>query len=149
MDFNISFKLNANTIEISKIKKSIDKSNLNNTNVINLKELKFSTSYIEENKELGTIEIEKGMQDKATLIVKKSITELISKNDKPEEYSYNIKVNKVKAPINSGQTVGIVEILDNEGLVVREEELTIKENIQKATLWHIFKNNFKTILSGK
>ncbi len=52
MDFNISFKLNANTIEISKIKKSIDKSNLNNTNVINLKELKFSTSYIEENKEL-------------------------------------------------------------------------------------------------
>lgn len=52
MDFNISFKLNANTIEISKIKKSFDKSNLNNTNVINLKELKFSTSYIEENKEL-------------------------------------------------------------------------------------------------
>ena len=104
---------------------------------------------LEENKELGTIEIEKGMQDKATLIVKKSITELISKNDKPEEYSYNIKVNKVKAPINSGQTVGIVEILDNEGLVVREEELTIKENIKKATLWHIFKNNFKTILSGK
>lgn len=104
---------------------------------------------IEENKELGTIEIEKGMQDKATLIVKKAITELISKSDKTEEYSYNIKVNKVKAPINSGQTVGIVEILDNEGLVVREEELTIKENIQKATLWHIFKNNFKTILSGK
>ena len=104
---------------------------------------------IEENKELGTIEIEKGMQDKATLIVKKAITELISKSDKPEEYSYNIKVNKVKAPINSGQTVGIVEILDNEGLVVREEELTIKENIKKATLWHIFKNNFKTILSGK
>ena len=52
MDFNISFKLNANTIEISKIKKSIDKSNLNNTNVINLKELKFSTSYIEENKDI-------------------------------------------------------------------------------------------------
>ena len=41
MDFNISFKLSFNTIIISKIKKTVEQKNLNNTNVINLKELKF------------------------------------------------------------------------------------------------------------
>lgn len=52
MDFNISFKLSSNTIIISKMKKTVEQKNLNNTNVINLKELKFSCSYILENKEL-------------------------------------------------------------------------------------------------
>ena len=52
MDFNLSFKLSGNTIIISKIKKTIEKKDLNNTNVINLKELKFSYSYILENLEL-------------------------------------------------------------------------------------------------
>ena len=39
MDFNISFKLSFNTIIISKMKKTVEQKNLNNTNVINLKEL--------------------------------------------------------------------------------------------------------------
>ena len=50
MDFNISLKLSFNTIIISKMKKTVEQKNLNNTNVINLKELKFSCSYILENK---------------------------------------------------------------------------------------------------
>lgn len=54
MDFNISFKMYSNTIIISKLKRSIESKNLNNTNVINLKELKFSYSYIVENLELVT-----------------------------------------------------------------------------------------------
>ena len=35
MDFNISFKLSFNTIIISKMKKTVEQKNLNNTNVIN------------------------------------------------------------------------------------------------------------------
>lgn len=52
MDFNLSFKLSGNNIIISKIKRNVEQKNLNNTNVINLKELKFSYSYILENLEL-------------------------------------------------------------------------------------------------
>lgn len=54
MDFNISFKMISNTITISKINKTVNKKDLNNTNIINLKELKFSYSYILENLELVT-----------------------------------------------------------------------------------------------
>jgi sortase B len=49
---NIIFKLSQNTITISEIKKEVEKENLNNTNVINLKELKFSIEYIKANFDL-------------------------------------------------------------------------------------------------
>lgn len=52
MDTNIVFKLSKDTIYISAIKKEVDYKSLNNTNIIDLKELKFSTEYIRENFEL-------------------------------------------------------------------------------------------------
>ncbi len=54
MNNNLVFKLYKNTIIISELKKEIDYNNLNNTNVIDIKELKFSTEYIRENLELVT-----------------------------------------------------------------------------------------------
>ena len=52
MDFNIVFKLSPSTISISQIKKDVDYKSLNNTNIIDLKDLKFSKTYINENFEL-------------------------------------------------------------------------------------------------
>lgn len=52
MNSNIVFKLSQNTISISEIKKEVDYKSLNNTNVIDVKELKFSIEYIRENFEL-------------------------------------------------------------------------------------------------
>lgn len=52
MNFNLVFKLYKDTIIISEIKKDVDYKSLNNTNVIDVKELKFSNDYIIENFEL-------------------------------------------------------------------------------------------------
>lgn len=52
MKFNIVFKLSKDTITISEIKKDVDYKSLNNTNIIDVKDLKFSTDYIKENFEL-------------------------------------------------------------------------------------------------
>lgn len=52
MDFNIVFKLSASTISISEMKKDVDYKSLNNTNIIDLKDLRFSNAYIKENFEL-------------------------------------------------------------------------------------------------
>ena len=52
MDFTFSFKISNDTISIHKKKRTIDKKGLNNTNVIDTKELKFSPEYIIENKDL-------------------------------------------------------------------------------------------------
>lgn len=52
MNSNLIFKLSKDTIIISQIKKDVDYKSLNNTNVIDVKDLKFSTDYIKNNKEL-------------------------------------------------------------------------------------------------
>lgn len=52
MNYNIVFKLTKDTIIISQIKKDVNQENLNNTNIIDVKDLKFSIDYIKENFEL-------------------------------------------------------------------------------------------------
>lgn len=52
MSSNIVFKISKDTIIINEIKKEVDYKSLNNTNIIDLKELKFSIEYIRENFEL-------------------------------------------------------------------------------------------------
>ena len=75
MDFNLSFKLSGNNIIISKIKRNVEQKSLNNTNVINLKELKFSYSYILENLELVSSFLN------VTIIKSNIDTVIISTND--------------------------------------------------------------------
>lgn len=120
------------------------------TNLLNYAFNSFKLNNIlNENSEIGTIDVEKGNIDKATLIPKKAITELISKNDSPKEYSYNININRIIAPVKSGDIVGNMDIIDNEGLIVRTEEITIKENILKANIWQMFQKNLRVLVCGK
>lgn len=104
---------------------------------------------IDNNQELGQIYIEKGNIDKATLIVKNPITEVEEISQSKKEYTYNIKTNKLIAPVKNGDVVGTVEIKDKEGLIIREEELTIKENVNKIGFIKLLLNNFKILIKGK
>ena len=52
MDYTFLFKISKDSISINESKRSIDKKGLNNTNVINTKELNFSPDYIRMNIEL-------------------------------------------------------------------------------------------------
>ncbi len=104
---------------------------------------------LDTNQELGKVPVEKGSIDKATVIVKKEISEIQEKNDNENNYTYNIKLNKISAPVKNQDVVGTIEVMDNEGLIIREEELTIKENIEKINFFEILLKNFKTLLIGK
>ncbi|MBR1416575.1 MAG: D-alanyl-D-alanine carboxypeptidase [Bacilli bacterium] len=99
--------------------------------------------------ELGKVYVEKGSIDNATLIVKNSVTEVEEINKKSEIYSYNIKTNKIVAPVKKGDVVGTVEIKDKDGLIIKEEELTIKEDVDKISYIKLLFKNFKILLSGK
>lgn len=120
------------------------------TNMLNYAFNSFKLNTIlDKSQELGTIYIDKSKQKTAKIVVKNSVTELISKEKDLPSYTYNLKVDKLKAPIKAGTKVGTVEILDNEGLIVREEEVTISYDIEKSNLWETFLENFLTIIKGK
>ena len=104
---------------------------------------------ISKSQELGTVYIDKSKEKTVKIVTKKDITELISKEKESPNYTYNLKINKLKAPLKKGTKVGTVEILDNEGLIVREEEVTIESDITKSSFIGMVLENFLTIIRGK
>lgn len=120
------------------------------TNMLNYAFNSFKLNTIlDKSQELGNIYIDKSKQKTAKIIVKNPVTELISKEKDIPNYTYNLKVEKITAPIKAGTKVGTVEILDNEGLIVREEDVTISYDIEKCNLWETFLENLMTIIKGK
>lgn len=100
-------------------------------------------------KELGKIKVARGKMEYGTLILMKDATELLKVTSDNPIYQYKIKTNKVTAPVQNGDVVGEVEILDQEGNYITTEELTIKENIKRANIWDLFMKNLKGMCSGK
>lgn len=102
-----------------------------------------------KDKELGEVQVVNGRVDKAKVYLKEDATQLLGVTEKPKDYSFNIKASKIKAPINKNTVVGTVEIIDNEGDIVREVDIIIKEELEKANFWNYLRRNLKLITSGK
>lgn len=98
---------------------------------------------------LGEVRVENGKVDKVNVYLKEDVTELLGVMEKPQNYSFNIKVDKIKAPVNKDEIVGMAEVIDSNGNIVREVELVVREDVVKANFWDYLKKNVKIITAGK
>lgn len=98
---------------------------------------------------LGKVRVEKGKQDKANIVLLNDATEILKNTDQVTEYSFNLKVNKIKAPVKVGDIVGTAEIIDSEGNIVDEVDVTVEKDIKKANILDYMLRNLKTIGFGK
>lgn len=101
----------------------------------------------EKNKELGDIKIEKGHLNKTKLYLERDITILKKQSDLDEEYTYNIKVNTLTPPLKSGDVVGSLEVIDKDNNSIKEENIIVKEDIEKASFIDLFIRTLKFIVS--
>lgn len=98
---------------------------------------------------LGKVRVEKGKQDSANIVLLNDATEILKNTDPVTEYSFNLKVNKIKAPVKVGDIVGTAEIIDSEGNIVDEVDVTVEKDIKKANILDYMLRNLKTIGFGK
>ena len=98
---------------------------------------------------LGKVRVEKGKQDKANIVLLNDATEILKNTDPVTEYNFNLKVNKIKAPVKVGDIVGTAEIIDSEGNIVDEVDVTVEKDIKKANILDYMLINLKTIGFGK
>lgn len=98
---------------------------------------------------LGKVRVEKGKQDKANIVLLNDAIEILKNTDPVTEYNFNLKVNKIKAPVKVGDIVGTAEIIDSEGNIVDEVDVTVEKNIKKANILDYMLRNLKTIGFGK
>jgi len=109
---------------------------------------KLSTIY-EKDKIIDEVRVEKGKKDSVKIVLMNNATELLNINDKNKNYTINVKIDKIEAPIKKGDKVGVAEIIDNEGNIITKVGLTVEENVKKANLWDYFKRNLNIAFSGK
>lgn len=98
---------------------------------------------------LGKVRVERGKQDKANIVLLNDATEILKNTDPVTEYNFNLKVNKIKAPVKVGDIVGTAEIIDSEGNIVDEVDVTVEKDIKKANILDYMLRNLKTIGFGK
>lgn len=99
-----------------------------------------------DKKTLGKYEIEKGNEKYAEIVPQDEVTVLKKKGEKAENMSYDITLDKLKAPIKKGASIGTLEIKE-KGNVIRSIDLTIKESIDKANLLELYLRFLKDIFT--
>lgn len=52
-------------------------------------------------------------------------------------------VDKITAPVKKGDVIGKVIVLNDNGILISEVDITVNENVLKANLWDLFKRNLK------
>ncbi len=102
-----------------------------------------------KDKALGKLNITNGKKEKVSVYLKNDASVLLKTTEKIENYSFNIKGNEIIAPLKANSKVGTAEIIDNEGNIIGEEDIIIKEDLKKAEFFDYFKHNLKLITSGK
>ena len=126
-------------------------SDLRSKDTTNLLNYGFNTYKLDlimsKTKILGNVKVEKGKKDNVDLVLKEDATSLKKINDKSTDYFVNLKVDKIKAPVKTGDKVGTAEILDN-GKFVMESDVTVTHNIDKANYFDYLKKNLKIITTG-
>jgi D-alanyl-D-alanine carboxypeptidase (penicillin-binding protein 5/6) len=141
-----------NNMRLLSVVMGAETSDLRSKDTTNLLNYGFNTYKLDivmdKNKILGSVKVEKGKQDNVDLILVDDATLLKKINDKDGEYFVNLKVDKITAPVKKGDVVGKAEIMDNEGKLVMEKDVTVSKNIEKANYFDYFKKNLKIITSG-
>lgn len=98
---------------------------------------------------LGKVRVEKGKSDFADITLLDDATEILKTTDELMEYKFNLKVDKIKAPVKVGDIVGSAEIVDSNGNIIDEVDVTVSKNILKANILDYIIRNLKTVGSGK
>ncbi len=90
--------------------------------------------------------VELGKKEEVDIISKETITILRKKSDKDRNIEYKANIDKIVAPVKKGDKVGTIDILE-DNKVISTIEATVKEDINKASIFTILYRNIKNIVN--
>lgn len=96
---------------------------------------------------LDEVPLDKATPGKISIVPKNDISVLLKKNETGQEYQYELQLNELKLPIQKGDTVGKLLVKQN-GEVIREEEVTTKEDVHKISFLSLWGGFWKSLVSG-
>ena len=110
----------------------------------------YKINVIKKNDEvLGKVRVDGGKQDYAEIVLLKDATELLKNTEEVNDYQFKLKVNNIKAPVKPGDIVGSALIIDSDGNIIDEVDVTVKNTIKKASILDYLLKNIKILGAGK
>ena len=96
---------------------------------------------------LGKYRVENGREEYVKVMPKGEATVVKKKSEKDGKFSYDIKINSLKAPLKVGDNVGEIIIKENDNNVMILK-LTVDRNVEKANFIDLFLRNVKDMIIG-
>lgn len=94
---------------------------------------------IKDGDKIGTIEVEKGQQEKIELTADHQYSVLMKKGEKTDDIRFELKYDEnLKAPIAIGQPIGRIVVYKGEG-VLKEYDIESPVDVPEASWWTILK----------
>lgn len=91
--------------------------------------------------------LEKSKQEEVSVVPKEDVSILIKKMDDKIVPTYDISYHKIKSSIKEGEVIGKLTI-KNDSIIIREVDLTVSENVDKANILDLFLRYGKDIITG-
>ena len=96
---------------------------------------------------LGKYRVENGKEEYVKVVPKGEATVVKKKSEKDGQFSYDIKINSLKAPLKVGDNIGEIIIKENDNNVMTLK-LTVDRNVEKANFIDLFLRNVKDMIIG-
>ena len=137
-------KNNLRLISVVMGEESIEKRSSDTVKLLNYGFNTFKVNLIKNKSEIiGKVNVQKGKKENVDVVLVNDLIELLNVSDKPSNYKFKILVDKITAPVKKGDVIGKVKVLNDNGILISEVDITVNENVLKANLWDLFKRNLK------
>ena len=93
---------------------------------------------------LEEVKVEKGKNEYVGIVAKEDITDLYNKNEGAGDFTYDVDVDKIKAPLSKGDVVGKLTLKEN-GNTIKTVDLTVQEDVSKANIFELYLRYLKQI----
>ena len=95
---------------------------------------------------LEEVSVEKGKVESIGIVAKEEVNDLYNKNDGSGNFTYEVEVDNLKAPLSKGDVVGKLTLKENNN-VIRTIDLTVKEDVKKANIFELYLRYLKQIFN--
>ena len=95
---------------------------------------------------LEEVSVEKGKVESIGIVAKEEVNDLYNKNDGSGNFTYEVEVDNLKAPLSKGDVVGKLTLKEDNN-VIRTIDLTVKEDVKKANIFELYLRYLKQIFN--
>ena len=102
---------------------------------------------LDKNTILKSEKVELGSEEEVEIIPVEEV-KILNKNTQEERnVTYEVTVDKIKAPVKNGDVVGKVKVIE-DGKIINTIDATVKKDIDKANILTIYYRNLKSLFKG-